>query len=174
MILGLSIPAFTVLHVIISLLGIASGFVVVYGLWTGKALGAWTGFFLATTVLTSVTGFMFPLKAIGPPHIVGAISLVVLALAIAALHGFKLAGPWRWIYISMSVLALYLNAFVGVVQSFQKLPFLNALAPTQSTEPAFVIAQGLTFALFIWLGVVAVKRYRPGAVVKDPKLSAAA
>jgi MFS family permease len=113
--------------------------------------------------LTSVTGFMFPLKAIGPPHIVGAISLGVLVLALVALYARGLAGNWRWIYIVTAILALYLNVFVAVVQAFQKLEPFRQLAPTQ-TEPPFAIAQLLVLALFIAFGVLSVKRFHPATL----------
>jgi hypothetical protein len=161
MILGMSVHAFTVLHVIISLVGIATGVVVLLGMLGGKKIAGWTGVFLLTTVLTSVTGFLFHSAKFGAPHVVGVISLAVLAPAIAGLYVFRLAGSWRWVYIVGSVAALYLNAFVGVVQAFQKLPFLTPLAPTQSTEPAFVVAQVALVALFVAAGVIATKRFHP-------------
>jgi len=162
MILGMSVHAFTVVHVVISLLGIVSGAVVLFG-WVGsRSLEGWTSFFLATTVLTSVTGFFFPRDQILPSHIVGVISLVVLTVAILALYAYRLAGAWRWIYVVSATLALYLNVFVAVVQSFLKFAFLNALAPTQS-EPPFLIAQLALVALFVVLGIVAVRSFHPPA-----------
>jgi hypothetical protein len=160
MILGMSVGAFTTLHVIISLVAIASGIVVLFAMIGNRRLDAVTGFFLATTVLTSVTGFFFHSKAIGPPHIVGVISLVVLAIALAALYGRKLAGVWRPVYVVTAVIALYLNCFVGVVQAFDKIPVLHALAPT-GKEPPFAVVQGLTLVLFVILGYLAVRKYRP-------------
>jgi hypothetical protein len=160
MILGLSTSTFTLLHVIISLIGIASGFVVLFGLLNANRFDGWTALFLTTTVLTSVTGFFFPTPRILPSQIVGVISLVALAVAIFALYRSHLAGAWRWVYVSCAVFALYLNAFVGVVQSFQKLAFLQPLAPTQS-EPPFLVAQLVVMGLFILLGVLAVKRFHP-------------
>jgi hypothetical protein len=160
MILGMSISTFTTLHVVISLIGILSGFIVLYGLFTGKRLPAWTGLFLLTTVLTSVTGFFFPLTSITPALIVGVISLVVLAAAIYALYAGRLAGHWRWVYVVTALVALYLNVFVGVVQAFQKVSFLNPLAPTQSELP-FVIAQVGLIAIFIMVGILTVRRYHP-------------
>jgi hypothetical protein len=160
MILGLSVEAFTTLHVIISLVAIATGLVVLFAMIGNRRLDGLTGFFLATTILTSVTGFFFHSKAIGPPHIVGVISLVVLAVSLLALYGRRLAGIWRPAYVATVVLALYLNAFVGVVQAFQKVPFLNPLAPTGS-EPPFIAAQGATLVVFVILGVLAVRRYHP-------------
>jgi hypothetical protein len=162
MILGLSFSAFTTLHVVISLIGIASGLVVLAGMIGGHRLPALTALFLVTTILTSVTGFLFPISQLLPSHIVGAISLVVLVVALAALYGFRLSGAWRWIYVVTAVLALYLNAFVGVVQAFQKLPLLQALAPTQS-EPPFAVAQIVVLIVFALLGYLAVRRFRPGA-----------
>ena len=158
MILGLSTATFTSVHVALSLIGIVSGVIVLYGMVRATRLDGWTALFLATTVLTSVTAFFFPSTSFGPAHVVGVLSLVVLAAAIVALYFFRLAGPWRWIYIVGAVLALYLNVFVAVVQAFQKLPRLAALAPTQS-EPPFLIAQLVVMAIFIVLGVVAVKRF---------------
>ena len=125
MILGMSFSTFTTLHVIISLIAIVTGLVALLGMLGGKKLGGWTALFLATTVLTSVTGFLFPLTKLLPSHVVGIISLVVLAAALLALYVFHLDGPWRWIYVVGAVLALYLNVFVAVVQAFQKLAFLQ-------------------------------------------------
>jgi len=162
MILGMSTATFTLVHVILSLIGIAAGLVVVLGMLGARRLPALTALFLATTVATSVTGFFFHSAKIGPPHIVGAISLVVLAISLLALYVHHVAGAWRWLYVATAVIALYLNVFVGVVQAFQKLPFFNALAPTQ-TEPPFKIAQGLVLLLFVALGVTAVRKFHPYA-----------
>ena len=161
MILGMSIPMFTMLHVIISLIGIASGLFVLYGMITVRRYHGLTGLFLATTVLTSVTGFFFPFASFGPSHMIGVISLVLLTAAILALYVFHLERFWRWIYISCAVAALWLNVFVGVVQAFQKLAFLSPLAPTQS-EPPFLIAQVVVLAVFVVFGFVAVRKFRPG------------
>ena len=158
MILGMSPLLFV--HVALSLVGIATGLVFFYGLLTGKSHGGLTAVFLATTVLTSLTGFPLPATQILPSHIVGVLSLLLLAVAIVALYVHHLAGRWRWIYVATALAALYLNVFVGVVQSFQKLAFLKRLAPTQS-EPPFLIAQVLVLALFVVLGIVAAKRFRP-------------
>jgi hypothetical protein len=162
MTLGLSLSAFTTLHVAISLIGIASGIIVLYGMLASRKRDGWTALFLATTILTSVTGFMFPFNGLLPSHIVGAISLALLALALLALYIFRLAGPWRWVYVATAVTALYLNVFVGVVQAFQKLAFLQPLAPTQS-EPPFAVAQIVVLALFLGLGVLATRRFHPAA-----------
>jgi hypothetical protein len=161
MILGMSTPTFTLVHVVLSLIGMAAGAVVVFGLLGARRLNNWTAIFLVTTVATSATGFLFHSARFGAAHAVGVISLAVLALAILALNFYRLAGPWRLIYVAGSVLALYLNVFVGVVQAFQKLPFLRALAPTGS-EPPFVVAQVLVMAIFIALGAIAMKRFHPG------------
>ena len=160
MILGMSVEAFTKLHVAISLVAILSGFVAVFAMIARRQLPAVTLLFLATTILTSATGFLFHSAKIGPPHIVGAISLVVLAIALVALYGRKLAGVWRPIYVVCAVLALYLNVFVAIVQAFQKLPGLAILAPTQ-TEPPFVAAQGAGLVVFVLLGVLAWRNFRP-------------
>jgi hypothetical protein len=162
MILGMSIAAFTQFHVILSLIGIVSGIVVVFAMLGVNRVPALTALFLLTTVATSVTGFMFHFASFGPPEMVGVISLVILGVAILALYSYKLAGSWRWIYVASAVCALYLNVFVGVVQTFQKVPFFHALAPTQ-TEPPFAIAQGLVLIAFIALGIAAVKKFHPPA-----------
>jgi len=162
MTLGLSISAFTQLHVIISLLGIISGAFVLLGLLRSQRLEGWTAVFLASNVLTSVTGFMFPFAGVTPAHVVGGIALAVLAAAILALYVYGLSGTWRPIYVAAAMLALYLNVFVGVAQAFQKLAFLQPLAPTQS-EPPFVAAQLAVLALFLWLGFLALKRFHPQA-----------
>jgi hypothetical protein len=159
MILGLSLNAFTTLHVIITLIGILTGLIVLAELLADRYSKLWTGLFLLFTILTSVTGFFFHSKMIGPPHIVGGISLVVLAVALVALYGGKLAGAWRSAYVVTAVLALYLNVFVLVAQLFQKVPFLNTFAPT-GKEPPFAVAQGIVLIAFIVLGVLAVRRFR--------------
>jgi len=160
MILGMSLEAFTTLHVVLSLIGIASGFVVVLGMMGGKRLPAVTMLFLVTTALTSLTGFLFPLKSVTPAVILGILSILVLLLATIALYGRHLAGAWRGTYVISAVVALYFNFFVLIVQSFLKVPALNALAPTQSEGP-FKIAQLLALVVFISLGTLAFKRFRP-------------
>jgi hypothetical protein len=162
MILGMSVGAFTTLHVIISLIAILAGLVVLFAMIGNRRLDGVTALFLLMTILTSVTGFFFHSKAIGPPHIVGVISLVVLAIALLALYGRKLAGVWRPVYVVAAVAALYFNCFVGVVQAFDKIPALHALAP-KGTEPPFAAAQGATLLLFVILGYLAVRKYRPAA-----------
>ena len=132
------LPMFTLIHVVISVLGIFAGLVVVGGLMAGARLDGWTGLFLVTTILTSVTGFGFPFTKVGPPHVVGAISLVVLAVCLAALYWKRLQGGWRATYVITAVAALYLNVFVLVVQLFGKTPALAQLAPTQQEPPIAV------------------------------------
>ena len=161
MILGMSTGAFTLLHVAISLIAIACGVVVTIGMWRAQRVPLWTAVFLVTTVATSVTGFLFHSKSFGPPHVVGVISLLILALALVALYGYRLTGAWRWIYVAGALAAFYLNVFVAVVQAFQKVPFLNALAP-KGSEPPFAITQLLVLAGFIALGVIAARRFHPG------------
>ena len=159
MIFGMSTSTFTLVHVLLSLVGIGSGVVVMYGLVTGKRLDSWTLLFLATTVATSATGFGFPFEHLLPSHKVGIISLLILGIAIPARYVFHLAGAWRWIYVVGATIALYLNVFVLVVQAFLKVPALKPLAPTQ-TEPPFLVAQVIVLAFFIVLGIFAVKRFR--------------
>jgi len=156
----MSVPTFTLLHVVISLIGIFAGLIVLFGMFSAKRLNNWTALFLVTTVLTSVTGFFFHSTSFGPPHVLGILSLVVLAVATPALYIYRLAGPWRWIYVAGAVVALYFNVFVGVVQAFQKLSFLQPLAPTQS-EPPFLVVQAVVLATFIVLGIVAVRSFHP-------------
>jgi hypothetical protein len=160
MILGMSTPTFTLVHVVLSLIGIVSGVFVLFGMLSSNRLLRWTAVFLATTVLTSATGFFFPRDELLPSHIVGIISLAVLAVAIVALYVYRLAGSWRWIYVASAALALYLNVFVGVVQAFLKVPLLNALAPKQN-EPFFLVAQIVVLAIFIVIGIVVGRSFRP-------------
>jgi hypothetical protein len=161
MILGMSTSTFTAVHVVLSLIAIGAGIVVLAGMLRARRPAGWTALFLATTVLTSVTGFFFPVDHLLPSHIVGIISLVVLAIALLALYGYRHAGSWRWLYVGSAVLALYLNVFVGVVQAFEK-PVLSRLAPTQS-EPPFLVAQVVVLAIFAVLGIRAGIRFRPMA-----------
>jgi hypothetical protein len=160
MILGMSLATFTQLHVALSLVGILTGLMVLAGLLRSRIGGGATATFLVTTILTSATGFLFPVKEILPSHVVGIISLVALAIALFALYIRRLAGSWRWIYVVTAVFSLYLNCFVGVVQAFLKQPFLKPLAPTQ-TEPPFVIAQAMVLLIFVVLGFLAVRAFHP-------------
>ena len=98
-----------------------------------------------------------------PSHIVGVLSLVVLAVTLAGLYIYRLAGAWRWLYVATAVFALYLNVFVGVVQAFAKVPFLNALAPTQKDLP-FIVAQGVVLLIFVYFGIKAVRSFHPEAI----------
>lgn len=157
---GLSLPVFTLVHIAISLIGIAAGFGVLSGFLASRDAAPWTKTFLSFTILTSVTGYFFPFDHVLPSHIVGGVSLVVLAMAVAALYVFRLAGAWRWIYVASAVAALYLNTFVLVVQTFIKNPALKELAPTQSESP-FVITQALLLIAFVVLGALAVRRFHP-------------
>ena len=159
MILGMSIATFTLVHVVLSLVGICSGLVVVFGLLAGKRLDSLTALFLASTAATSVTGFGFPFDHLMPSHILGLISLVVLAAAMLARYTLHLAGAGRWIYVVGATLALYLNVLVAIVQAFEKIPALKELAPTQS-EPPFLAAQLVTLALFVLLCIFAVRKFR--------------
>ncbi len=162
MMLGLSLSTFTTIHVIISLIAIATGFVTVFGMLTGNRMARWTAIFLVMTVLTSVTGFGFPFDHFLPSHWVGVVSLVFLAVALFAVYVKHLAGAWRWIYVVSAVVALWFNVFVLIVQSFMKISVLKALAPTQS-EPPFQIAQGAALLLFVILAIFAVRQFRPAA-----------
>jgi hypothetical protein len=154
---------FTLVHILISLLGILSGLVVLGGWLAGKEFPRLTFLFLALTILTSATGFFFPLTGFTPAVAVGILSLLLLAVAVFALYGRKLAGGWRKTYLITALAALYFNFFVLVAQMFQKVPALKELAPTQ-TEPAFGATQALVFAVFLALGWSAVRNFRPAAV----------
>ena len=159
MILGMSTATYTLLHVIISLIGIGSGLLVMFGLLTARRFDGATALFLFTTVLTSVTGFGFPFDHLLPSHVVGIISLIALAIAILARYAFHLAGGWRATYVVSAALALYLNVFVLLVQLFEKVPALRALAPTQK-EPPFLVAQLVLLGIFAGLTTVATKKFR--------------
>src|SRR5271169_2028565 len=148
------------IHVALSLIGIVSGLVVFYGLLTRVEFGSWTALFLATTILTSVTGFPLPPFGFDPPRAVGVLSLILLVGAVVAYYGFRLAGAWRWIFVACAVAALYFNVFVLVAQGFMKVPALHALAPTGS-EPPFAIVQGIVLLIFIALGIAAALKFRP-------------
>jgi hypothetical protein len=159
MIFGMTAATYTFVHVLLSLMGIGSGFIVLLGLISGKRMDRWTMLFLTTTVATSLTGFGFPNEHITPGQVVGGISLVVLAIAIFSRYSRDLTGAWGSTYVVCASIALYLNVFVAVVQSFEKVPALKALAPTQ-TEPPFVVAQLIVLASFAALGSFAAIRFR--------------
>jgi hypothetical protein len=150
---------FTIFHVVLSLIGIGAGFIVVFGLLTSRLLKGWTRWFLATTVLTSVTGFFFPVHRFLPSHAVAILSLLLLAVAIFALYRRKLAGGWRRAFAITAVLSLYLNFFVLIVQLFEKVPALKMLAPTQ-TEMPFKVAQLTALTIFVLLTILAAVKFR--------------
>lgn len=157
MTLGMSLSLFTTLHVLVSLAGIASGLVVSWGLVKGSILNGWTGAFLLTTLLTSLSGFDFPSPKLLPSHIIGILTLITLAIAALSKYLFQLRGGWRGAYIITALLSLYFNVFIAVVQAFLKTPALHALAPTQK-EPPFAIAQLAVLLAFVALGVVSLRR----------------
>lgn len=161
MILGMSIATFTLVHVLLSVVGIAAGLIVMERFLRNRVLGLSNTIFLVATILTSATGFLFPSKGVfTPAQTLGVISLVVLAIAAIALYFGNLIGAWRWVYIVTATIALYFNVFVAVVQSFQKVGRLRMLAPTQ-TEPPFAITQAAVLAFFLILAVIALRRFRP-------------
>jgi hypothetical protein len=165
--MSLSISVLTAVHVAISLLAMVSGLITVAGLVRNHRSEPWTAIFLATTIATSVTGFFFHANAIGPPQIIGGLSLAILGLAAWALYGRKLDGAWRSAYVVCAIAALYLNVFVGIVQAFQKIGLLHKLAPTGS-EPSFFVAQFLALFAFVVLGVRAVQRFRNAGHASGP------
>ena len=154
-----NLSPFTKLHVVISLIGIVSGLVVMFGLISSRKLNGWTALFLTSTALTSVTGLFFPFKGVTPGIVLAIISLLVLAVAIVARYARHLSGAWRWIYVVTAMISLYLNVFVLVAQLFQKVTALKALAPTQS-EPPFAITQLVVLAMFVLLTILAAIRFR--------------
>ncbi len=158
MILGMT--TFTFIHVVLSLIGIAAGLIVALGLLTSARLSGLTALFLATTVLTSVTGFGFPFEGFKPSYVVAVLSLVILAIALYALYGRGLAGVWRPIYVVTAVIALYLNVFVLIAQAFMKIQPLKDLAPTQS-EPPFTLTQGVVLVVFVLVAIVGAIRFHP-------------
>ncbi|WP_029582363.1 hypothetical protein [Bradyrhizobium sp. URHD0069] len=161
MILGMSLSMFVTVHVIISLIGIVAGIIVMFGMLGSNRMPGLTAIFLLFTILTSATGFLIPplvSEKLLPSHIIGALSLVLLAVACFALYGQKLSGGWRWIYVLTALSSLYLNVFVLVIQSFLKVPALHALAPS---EPPFAIAQGIVLVFFVIMIIGALRRYRP-------------
>ena len=170
MILGMSLSTFVLVHVIISLIGIAAGFIVMFGMLGSRRMPGWTAVFLATTILTSATGFLIPpllFEKLLPSHVFGILSLILLATACFALYGQKLSGAWRWIYVLTALISLYLNTFVLVIQSFLKVPALHALAPGEPPGgPVFAIAQGIVLVFFIIMIIGAIRRFRPPVVLE--------
>lgn len=164
MILGMSTHAFTLFHVILSLAGIGSGFIAILSLVRNRLLPGWTAFFLITTALTSITGFLFPFHGVTPGIVLGILSMIVLLLAVIALYVGKLGGAWRGIYVGTAVLALYFNVFVLFAQLFAKVPLLKAMAPTQSSR-AFGVTQLVVLAAFIVLTIKSIKGFRGAARV---------
>jgi hypothetical protein len=166
----MSLRTFTLLHVLLSIVGIASGFVVLFGFLRNKRLDRWTPVFLATTALTSVTGFLFPFAGVTPGIKLGIISLLVLAVTVVTRYPLHLA--WRKTFVITASTALYLNVFVLVVQSFEKIPFLGKLAPTQKESP-FAIAQLAVLGMFILLTIMAVRKFRAEPVLAAKSASTA-
>jgi hypothetical protein len=163
MVLGMTLPVFTYVHVAISLIAILSGIVAVLGMIRNMRLNIVTALFLLTTVLTSITGFFFPFKGVTPAIILGILSLIFLFFAILARHTFHMLGKWRWIYVVCSVIALWFNVFVLIAQLFMKVPALHALAP-KGSEPPFLISQVVDMVVFIVLGYFSVKKFHPAPV----------
>ena len=165
MIVGMSVGAFTLLHVLITLVAIGSGLIVVGGMFASHKLPGTTAIFLFTTALTSVTGFLFPIHGFTPALGVGILACLILLVALFALYKEHLAGAWRWVYVIAAIASLYLNVFVLVAQSFMKVLALNVLAPTQS-EPPFAITQGAVLVIFILIALIAVVKFRPVTKVR--------
>jgi hypothetical protein len=164
MVLGMSLATFTLVHVAISLIAIVTGIIVMIGMLGASRMPGLTAIFLVFTVLTSATGFLFPVAQLMPSHVIGIISLVLLALACIALYGQKLAGSWRWVYVVTALLSLYLNVFVLVVQGFLKIPALSEIAPgNPPTGPVFSAVQGVVLLVFAVLIFVAWRRFWPKA-----------
>ena len=162
MIVGLSIATFTLAHVVISLIAIASGIIVMFGMLGGSKMRGLTAIFLLLTILTSVTGFMFPFEQLLPSHMIGILSLVLLLIACIALYATKLSGVWRPIYVVTALASLYLNVFVLIIQGFLKVPALHTLAPGNPPNgPAFAVVQGLVLLFFVIVIVGAWRRFRP-------------
>ena len=162
MILGMSLSAITTLHVVISLIAIASGLIVMFGLLGSGRMPGLTAIFLLFTILTNATGFLFPFEKLLPSHVIGILSLVLLAIACLALYVMKLSGAWRWIYLLTALLSLYFNVFVLVIQSFLKVPALTALAPgNPPSGPVFAVVQGIVLVFFVLMIIGAWRRFRP-------------
>jgi hypothetical protein len=154
------LSTFTLIHTVLSLLALATGVIVVFGMIAGSRLGGLTAIYLLSSVATSAGGFGFPFDHFLPSHFVGLLSLALLLLAILARYVFHFAGSWRWIYVVSTVLSVYFLVFVAVVQAFLKVPALRALAPTQS-EPPFAYVQGGVLIVFIVLTIAALRAFHP-------------
>jgi hypothetical protein len=162
MVLGLSLSAFTTLHVVISLIAIVAGLIVMFGMLGPYHAGGLTGIFLLFTILTSVTGFMFPFNGVTPGILIGILSVVLLAIACIALYGMQLSSAWRWIYAVTAIASLYLNVFVLIIQSFLKITALHELAPgNPPSGPAFAAVQGIVLVFFVVMIVSVVRRFKP-------------
>ena len=167
MVLGFSLHAFTQLHVAISVIGIVAGLVVLLGLLGSQRLNVVTMLFLVTTALTSLTGFLFPFHGVTPGIVIGVLSLLALLFAVVARYSFHYSGSWRWIYVVSSIVALWFNVFVFIVQSFEKIPALHPLAPT-GTEMPFKITQMVVLLVFVVLGIRAVRKFHPLQLTTAP------
>jgi hypothetical protein len=162
MVLGMSLSAFTLLHVIISLIAIASGIIVMFGMLGSNRMPALTAIFLLFTILTSATGFLFPFEKLLPSHMVGILSLVLLAIACFALYVMQLSGASRWIYVVTALISLYLNVFVLIIQAFLKVPALAAVAAgNPPAGPVFAVVQGIVLVFFILVIIGAIRRFKP-------------
>jgi hypothetical protein len=158
----MSLATFTLAHVVISLIGIVAGLIVMFGMLASDRKPGLTAIFLLTTILTSATGFLFPFTQLLPSHMVGILSLLLLAIACIALYAMGLAGPWRWIYVVTALLSLYFNVFVLVIQSFLKIPALTAVAPgNPPSGPVFAVVQGIVLVFFVLMIIGAWRRFRP-------------
>ena len=165
MILGMSMATFIQVHVVISLIAIIAGLIVMFGMLGSKSQPGLTAIFLLFTILTSATGFLIPpllTEKLLPSHIIGILSLVLLAIACLALYVMRLAGPWRWIYVLTALISLYFNTFVLVIQSFLKVPALSALAPgNPPAGPVFAVVQGIVLVFFVVMIIGVWRRFRP-------------
>ena len=162
MVLGMSLATFTLVHVIISLIGIVAGLLVMFGMLASDRKPGLTAIFLLFTILTSATGFLFPFTQLLPSHMIGILSLVLLAIACIALYAMKLSGSWRWIYVVTALLSLYFNVFVLVIQSFLKIPALTAVAPgNPPSGPVFAVVQGIVLVFFVLMIIGAWRRFKP-------------
>ena len=165
MILGMSLDTFVLVHVIISLIGIVAGLVVMFGMLGSNRMPGLTAIFLLFTILTSATGFLIPplvSEKLLPSHMIGLLSLILLAIACIALYVMKLSGSWRWIYVLTALISLYFNVFVLVIQSFLKIPALTALAPgNPPTGPVFAAVQGIVLVFFVVMIIGVWRRFRP-------------